>query len=68
MHCEDFPCCGHEIGGCPDENGAFACASCGSKLPKGNRSAVCNACHAQQAREDDDGGHMYPDDVQDFQD
>ena len=56
--CEDYPCCGHEQGGCPDEDGAFGCASCGSKMPKGNRSAICNSCHKRHARsmDDADGG------------
>ena len=52
--CEDFPCCGHEPGACPDENGAFPCASCGATLPKGNRSAVCDGCHERHAQADDD--------------
>jgi len=66
MNCEDYPCCGHEAGACPDENGAFPCASCGSTLPKGNRSAICDGCHERNAQRDE--GHQYCDDEQDFQD
>ncbi len=57
--CEDYPCCGHgppplgDSGGCPVklenvDTGAtweqWPCASCGGLMPKGNRSAICNAC------------------------
>jgi hypothetical protein len=50
--CEDYPCCGHgppplgDGGGCPDEEGRFDCAACGTKLPKNHFSALCKACHA----------------------
>lgn len=47
-HCEDFPCCGHELGCCPDydENGKqlnMICV-CGAKLPVNNRFSICNGC------------------------
>jgi predicted amidophosphoribosyltransferase len=42
--CEDYPCCGHENGGCPNSDGTFNCASCGKKLPKNSRSSLCNKC------------------------
>ena len=41
--CEDYPCCGHEPGGCPDENGTFSC-TCGAKLPPGSRYSICQGC------------------------
>ena len=46
--CEDFPCCGHEAGCCPDydENGQqmnMICV-CGAKLPIDNRVSICDAC------------------------
>lgn len=68
--CEDYPCCGHEQGGCPDEDGAFGCASCGSKMPKGNRSAICNSCHKRHARsmDDADGGPYDNEDNEDGDD
>jgi hypothetical protein len=49
-YCEDYPCCGHgpaplgDSGGCPDSEGRFNCVLCGVKLPRGNRSAICNGC------------------------
>lgn len=52
--CEDYPCCGHEDGGCPNEDGTFNCARCGRRLPKHNRSAVCDRCHQDWARMDYD--------------
>lgn len=52
--CEDFPCCGHEPGCCPDydESGRqlnMVC-TCGVKLPVDNRYSICDAC----LRRDDD--------------
>lgn len=46
--CEDFPCCGHEIGCCPDFDEAgrqlnMVC-TCGAKLPINNRSSLCERC------------------------
>lgn len=46
--CEDFPCCGHELGCCPDfdENGRqlnMVCV-CGAKLPVNNPYSICNGC------------------------
>ena len=47
--CEDFPCCGHERGCCPDfdpETGAqlnMVC-TCGAKLPINNPSSICDRC------------------------
>ena len=47
--CEDFPCCGHELGCCPDydaETGEqlnMVCV-CGAKLPIDNPSSICDGC------------------------
>lgn len=46
--CEDFPCCGHEQGCCPDfdESGRqlnMKCV-CGATLPVDNRSSLCESC------------------------
>lgn len=55
--CEDFPCCGHEAGCCPDfdpETGKqlnMRC-TCGAKLPVNNRSSICNTCLRHAAHED----------------
>lgn len=48
MKCEDFPCCGHEPGCCPDfdENGNqinMKCI-CGVSLPLNNSTSLCNSC------------------------
>lgn len=54
MACEDYPCCGHEAGGCPvvDEDGAerFHCARCSVLMPPKARSAVCEPCHSEWRR------------------
>jgi len=60
MRCEDYPCCGHgpaphgDGGGCPDEEGRFACVLCGAKMPARATSAICEGCR--------DGGVHDPDD------
>lgn len=60
MACEDYPCCGHEPGGCPvvdEETGEqrYRCARCGDLMPARARSAVCQPCHGEwQRRWDDD--------------
>lgn len=47
--CEDFPCCGHEAGCCPDfdpntgEQLNMVC-TCGAKLPIDNPVSICDAC------------------------
>lgn len=46
--CEDFPCCGHESGCCPDFDSAgrqlnMKCV-CGATLPINNPVSICNAC------------------------
>jgi len=46
--CEDFPCCGHENGCCPDfdESGQqlnMVC-TCGAKLPVDNPVSICDGC------------------------
>jgi len=47
MQCEDFPCCGHEYGCCPDfKDGKqinMIC-TCGAVLPIDNPVSICNAC------------------------
>lgn len=46
MRCEDFPCCGHEVGDCPDPNPApgtsgYRCVGCGLSLKAGSGSSFC---------------------------
>ena len=48
MPCEDFPCCGHELGCCPDFDASgrqlnMVCV-CGKKLPIDSRYSVCDGC------------------------
>jgi hypothetical protein len=48
MSCEDFPCCGHEAGCCPDfgEDGQqlnMRC-TCGARLPVDSRFSICDSC------------------------
>lgn len=57
--CEDFPCCGHELGCCPDfdESGRqlnMVC-TCGAKLPVTSRYSICEGCMERASREDGDG-------------
>jgi len=59
MTCEDFPCCGHELGCCPDfdpETGAqlnMVC-TCGARVPLTSKVSVCIGCLRQAAAEDGD--------------
>jgi hypothetical protein len=46
--CEDFPCCGHEAGCCPDYSPSgqqlnMRC-TCGEVVPIGSRSSLCQTC------------------------
>lgn len=46
--CEDFPCCGHEAGCCPDFDEAgnqlnMVCV-CGAKLPVNAAYSICPTC------------------------
>jgi hypothetical protein len=55
--CEDFPCCGHELGCCPDfdESGQqlnMKC-TCGATLPVDARYSICDVCLERSRREDD---------------
>lgn len=66
MACEDFPCCGHEHGCCPDfdECGRqlnMRC-TCGAVLPINARYSICDGC----MRRGDDGDDFMDD--EDFDD
>jgi hypothetical protein len=57
MACEDFPCCGHEQGCCPDfdESGRqlnMKCV-CGTTLPITSRFSICGSCMDRAEYEDD---------------
>jgi len=78
MACEDYPCCGHEAGCCPDFNESgrqlnMRC-TCGAILPVDNPVSICNACLHQDdmgARpwdnynEDANGFHGYDEPMED---
>lgn len=71
--CEDFPCCGHEMGCCPDfdESGRqlnMKC-TCGATVPLGSRSSLCSSClnSPQDQFDNYDRGH-YQDDWDDWDD
>lgn len=55
--CEDFPCCGHEPGCCPDfdEDGRqlnMKCV-CGATVSLGSRSSLCESCLSSPDDQDD---------------
>lgn len=63
--CEDFPCCGHELGCCPDFDEAgkqlnMKC-TCGATVPLHSRSSICSSCLKRGAF-DDDRPDFYGDD------
>jgi hypothetical protein len=46
--CEDFPCCGHELGCCPDFDKSgqqlnMKC-TCGATVPLTSRYSICEGC------------------------
>ena len=72
--CEDFPCCGHEQGCCPDfdESGRqlnMKCV-CGATLPVDNSSSICGTC-LHEGMEDPNDLHDhyrdYEDEDEDFE-
>ena len=66
MACEDFPCCGHELGCCPDfdeETGRqlnMKC-TCGATVPINSRYSICEGCLNGPYRCPDTGYMVYPD-------
>lgn len=48
MTCEDFPCCGHEPGCCPDFDASGhqlnKRCTCGATVPATSPYSLCNAC------------------------
>ena len=66
--CEDFPCCGHEAGCCPDfdESGRqlnMVC-TCGAKIPVNSRYSICAGCLRDEG-DFDALDRMYDDERQD---
>lgn len=68
MRCEDFPCCGHEPGCCPDYNPEtgeqlnMKCV-CGASVPLTSHVSLCDACLRSDNYDDvvDDAWNDYPD-------
>lgn len=70
MACEDFPCCGHESGCCPDFNEAgeqlnMICV-CGARIPVTNRVSICDRCLIGDELDDFDPDR-YWDDLEEFE-
>lgn len=64
--CEDWPCCGHEAGCCPDydESGKqlnMRCV-CGAVVPLGSKTSLCEGCLVS-----DDTQMGFPDDYDRFE-
>lgn len=58
--CEDFPCCGHEAGCCPDFDEAgqqlnMRC-TCGAVLSIKSRFSICDSCLRQDDEEEQHRG------------
>jgi hypothetical protein len=56
MRCEDFPCCGHEAGDCPDPDAAsrgewpMSCVECGGRIKKGEECCSAPSMHERCAQ------------------
>ena len=59
--CEDYPCCGHEDGGCPNSDGAFNCATCGARLGMNAHSSLCRKCMKRLIESIDNGSFDHDD-------
>lgn len=62
--CEDYPCCGHEAGDCPDEEGRMTCVECGGRLPKNAASSMHPKCQKRflaQLDAEENGERFYHD-------
>jgi len=70
--CEDFPCCGHELGCCPDFDDAgrqlnMKCV-CGATVPLSSPTSLCDGCLRRSFAEEDgydpydDGDDYYEED------
>jgi len=58
--CEDYPCCGHAAGDCPDAAGRMTCVECGKRLSKKATSSTCAKCQRRMDRDYDyDIDHDY---------
>ncbi len=60
--CEDFPCCGHEPGDCPDAQGRMKCIECGGRLPKNATSSMhprCQMAYLERVDVEERGGYFH---------
>jgi hypothetical protein len=67
--CEDWPCCGHETGCCPDydESGSqmnMIC-TCGAVLPVNSRYSICQSCMNSDDDDISDRHRSWDDDYDD---
>ena len=62
--CEDYPCCGHESGDCPqpDSQGRprWKCVECGKRLSLKASSSICTSCMRQAEGRFARGEDMFP--------
>lgn len=70
--CEDYPCCGHESGRCPDfdDDGKqvnMRC-TCGATIPVDSRFSICESCLGLEDdyEYEDDDDDWYDDDWDDY--
>lgn len=56
--CEDYPCCGHEPGDCPDSSGRMKCVECGKRLKKDSTSSICPPCTCSMLRSNSDADYQ----------
>jgi hypothetical protein len=55
MRCEDFPCCGHESGDCPDPDARscgewpLPCVECGGRIKHGEEQGNAPSMHERCA-------------------
>ena len=43
-YCEDYPCCGHASGECPDKDGTYRCVRYDKRLGRNSTSSLCAKC------------------------
>lgn len=66
MRCEDFPCCGHALGDCPDSQGRMRCVECGKRLSKRATSSICHRCLRRMEQDEDYERDHPPDEQYDY--
>jgi predicted amidophosphoribosyltransferase len=68
--CEDYPCCGHERGGCPSRTRSgkeiYRCVECGKNLRANASSSICAKCIRRANQRFYETGEMWPDSPSDY--